>query len=239
MRTVPIFIVGAAVVVLALGAQSKRSNRPQGKPGVFDYYVLSLSWSPQHCAGPSGTRDSQQCGEGKRFGFVVHGLWPQYERGFPDSCAAGSQVAPSIVTRLLPLMPSGRLIQHEWDKHGTCSGLSQASYFETIEKTFARLKVPDDYKTPLKQVMVKPGYDPQQIRRRQSGLLRSIRQGAVRRPISQRGARVPYEGFEAAAVFHRCPRFLRYGRDHHAARALKRAHTGSTTWSGQSRRMLS
>jgi ribonuclease T2 len=156
MRAISIFIVGAAIVALALGAQSKRSKRPQGKPGVFDYYVLSLSWSPQHCAGSSGARDSQQCGEGKRFGFVVHGLWPQYERGFPDSCAAGSQVAPGIVTRLLPLMPSGRLIQHEWDKHGTCSGLSQASYFETIAKTFAGLKVPDDYKTPIRQVMVKP-----------------------------------------------------------------------------------
>jgi ribonuclease T2 len=156
MRTIPIFIVGAAVVVLAFGAQSKRSNRPQGKPGVFDYYVLSLSWSPQHCADPGGKRDIEQCGNGKRYGFVVHGLWPQYERGFPDSCAAGSQVAPGIVTRLLPLMPSSRLIQHEWDKHGTCSGLSQVGYFETIEKTFAGLRVPDDFKTPLKQVMVKP-----------------------------------------------------------------------------------
>ena len=153
-------IAGVAVCAVALagmaGAQSRNRQAPRGKPGEFDYYVLSLSWSPEHCAGPAGKGDTQQCGEGKRFGFVVHGLWPQYERGYPQDCAAGPRVSPDIVKRMLAIMPSERLIQHEWSKHGTCSGMNQADYFQTIEEVFRGLTVPDDYKAPVKQVYVNP-----------------------------------------------------------------------------------
>jgi ribonuclease T2 len=124
----------------------------QHTPGRFDYYVLSLSWSPEYCAGPAAARNSEQCGEGRRYGFVVHGLWPQYERGWPQDCAAANPVDAAIVARMLPLMPAEGLIQHQWRKHGTCSGLDAASYFEWTEKAFRRFQIPADFRQPLKQV---------------------------------------------------------------------------------------
>jgi ribonuclease T2 len=77
---------------------------------------------------------------------VVHGLWPQYENGFPEFC---QQPAPrlnrNIVSSMLDLMPAPRLIFHEWDRHGTCSGLSPTAYFETVRKARAVVKIPEAY----------------------------------------------------------------------------------------------
>lgn len=148
--------VGLATSFAADTRSRKRANASADKPGQFDYYLLSLSWSPEYCAGPNGGRDRQQCGEQRRFGFVVHGLWPQYERGYPDACGSPSQVPQSIVSAMLPLMPSPRLIQHEWEKHGTCSGLDVNGYFKLIQTAFANVQVPADFKSPIKQVEVAP-----------------------------------------------------------------------------------
>src|SRR5215475_5720069 len=114
-----------AIVALA---QDRRQDRRQGEPGQFDYYVLALSWSPSFCEAqreraPARGPD-RQCG-GRPFSFVVHGLWPQYERGFPSYCQVPApRLNRAIVSGMLDLMPSPRLIFHEWDQHGTCSGLS-------------------------------------------------------------------------------------------------------------------
>jgi ribonuclease T2 len=130
--------------VVALGQE-----RRQGEPGQFDYYVLALSWSPSYCEaaqsrGPGRTPD-QQC-SGRPFAFVVHGLWPQYERGFPSYCQVPApRLNRSIVGSMLDLMPSPRLIFHEWDQHGTCSGLSPQGYFETVRKARATVKIPSEY----------------------------------------------------------------------------------------------
>jgi len=119
-------------------------------PGRFDYYVLSLSWSPQHCAtrGRQVRSDDPQCGDGVAFGFVVHGLWPQYEKGYPESCLVAKAVDASLVKRLLRIIPSPRLIQHEWQKHGTCSGLSTEDYFARAEVLFSDLRIPSRYGAP-------------------------------------------------------------------------------------------
>ena len=86
-----------------------------------------------------------QCG-GRPFSFVVHGLWPQYERGFPNYCERPApRLDRNIVSSMLDLMPAPGLIFSEWDKHGTCSGLSARSYFETIRKARAAVKIPDQF----------------------------------------------------------------------------------------------
>jgi ribonuclease T2 len=126
-----------------------------GSAGVFDYYLLSLSWSPEYCAGPGSKGDSQQCGQGRRFGFVVHGLWPQYERGYPTGCGEPSPVPNEVIQRMLPLMPSARLIEHEWNKHGTCSGLPQAAYFMAVERARAVLSIPQAFEQPLGNVEIR------------------------------------------------------------------------------------
>ena len=73
-----------AVLGMIIGVAHAQDRR-QNPPGQFDYYVLSLSWSPSFCETATGNARRQQCGA-RPFSFVVHGLWPQYERGFPESC---------------------------------------------------------------------------------------------------------------------------------------------------------
>jgi ribonuclease T2 len=98
----------------------------------------------------------QQC-DGRPFSFVMHELWPQYERGFPSFCQVPApRLDRAIVGSMLDLMPSPRLIFHEWDRHGTCSGLSAQAYFETVRKARAVVKIPADYLEPDKPITVTP-----------------------------------------------------------------------------------
>ncbi|MGZ8159640.1 MAG: ribonuclease T2 family protein [Methylobacter sp.] len=121
-----------------------------GQPGKFDYYLLTLSWSPEYCA--KAKHDKLQCGEGKHYGFVVHGLWPQYNKGYPDSCSTTPAVPETVVQQVLPIMPSESLIQHEWEKHGTCSGKTAGEYFGLIENTFHTIKIPAALTNPKQAV---------------------------------------------------------------------------------------
>jgi ribonuclease T2 len=122
----------------------------QNAPGEFDFYVLSLSWSPSFCEtaserGNNSRSEQIQCGS-RPFSFVVHGLWPQYEKGFPEDCLHPSpRLDHNIVSSMLDLMPAPGLIFSEWDKHGTCSGLQARSYFDTIRKARAAVKIPEEY----------------------------------------------------------------------------------------------
>jgi ribonuclease T2 len=142
-----------ALSVAALRAQDARQNQP----GEFDFYVLSLSWSPSFCdaAGDRANRQAE-CGE-RPYSFVVHGFWPQYEKGFPEYC---QQPAPrldrNIVSSMLDLMPAPRLIFHEWDRHGTCSGLPPRAYFETIRKARAVVKIPPEFLDIKSELTVTP-----------------------------------------------------------------------------------
>jgi len=150
-----------AMLVLALlgvAQDPALAQRGRGEPGRFDYYVLSLSWSPSFCETPAGAGQQEQCGGARPFAFVVHGLWPQYERGFPQNC----QVPPPrldrrIVEEMLDLMPARRLVYHEWDTHGTCSGLDQRAYFDTIRKARTLVKTPPRFEHPQQPLTVAPG----------------------------------------------------------------------------------
>ena len=128
--------------------------------GDFDYYALVLSWSPTHCASDEGAGDDMQCNrnDGKRYSFIVHGLWPQYQRGYPENCMrTGSSFIPEqIIDRMLDVMPSKKLIIHEYRKHGTCSGLAPFAYFEFIRKKFSEIKIPDRFVNPFESQFVAP-----------------------------------------------------------------------------------
>ena len=136
-----------AAGLASLAGEAKAQDKRQNAPGEFDFYVLSLSWSPSFCeeAAERGGRSQIQCG-GRPYAFVVHGLWPQYENGFPEYCQRPApRLNRSIVSSMLDLMPAPGLIFNEWDKHGTCSGLADRSYFETIRKARAAIKIPAEY----------------------------------------------------------------------------------------------
>ena len=148
--TISRFLVSLVVLMLSCTGLVSAQDRRQNAPGEFDFYVLSLSWSPSFCEaaserGNNGRGAQAQCG-GRPFSFVVHGLWPQYERGFPEYCERPSpRLARGIMTSMLDLMPAPGLIYNEWDKHGTCSGLGERAYFETIRKARAAVKIPDEF----------------------------------------------------------------------------------------------
>ena len=96
----------------------------QDRAGEFDYYVLALSWSPSWCATQGRGRDEPQCEPRRRTGFVVHGLWPQYERGWPDHCATDERDPSRRESQAMAdVMGSGGLAWYQWQKHGRCSGL--------------------------------------------------------------------------------------------------------------------
>jgi ribonuclease T2 len=142
-----------AVVALADDASAKR-------PGQFDFYVLALSWSPSYCESARqrapGRKPSLQC-SGRPFAFVVHGLWPQYTQGFPSYCQVPApRVDAKLVSGMLDLMPSRSLIFHEWNRHGTCSGLGVQSYFETLRKAREAVTIPAAYRDPTEALTVSP-----------------------------------------------------------------------------------
>jgi ribonuclease T2 len=112
--------------------------------GDFDFYALAMSWSPDFCAGRGGN-DSEQCGPGRNHGFVLHGLWPQYQKGFPQYCS--SVPFPSQLKREFPgLFPNDRLYAHEWRRHGTCSGLSPREYLAAAQKLKRAAPLPPRYR---------------------------------------------------------------------------------------------
>ena len=139
--------------------QYRSQNSAQNEPGRFDFYILSLSWSPSYCeASREQNRrpDQAQCGP-RPYSFVVHGLWPQRERDFPAFCQVPSpRLSRDIVNDMLELMPSPRLVYHEWDRHGTCSGLSQDAFFAQVRKARAAVKIPDRFVAITAPLMVTP-----------------------------------------------------------------------------------
>jgi ribonuclease T2 len=148
MRFISRLLIVPGLLALTAG-NAPAQDRRQNTPGEFDFYVLSLSWSPSFCEAASergnNGRQQAQCG-GRPFSFVVHGLWPQYERGFPDYCQRPApRLDRNIMTSMLDLMPAPGLIFNEWDKHGTCSGLAPRAYFETVRKARAAIKIPAEF----------------------------------------------------------------------------------------------
>jgi ribonuclease T2 len=129
--------------------------------GEFDYYALVMSWSPTYCADQSGGDYDPQCDrtDGRRYAFVLHGLWPQYERGFPGNCRTRRKpfVPQPLIDAMLDIMPSPRLVIHEYRKHGTCSGLEPAGYYELARRLFKSIKIPERYVNPFEAQFVAPG----------------------------------------------------------------------------------
>jgi len=143
------FAAAAALVTALLLAPWEAAAQRKAEPGDFDHYVLALSWSPAFCARDDRPAASDQCGAGKRFGWVVHGLWPQSAEGsHPRACAAARGVPRAVVDQTLPIMPDTGLILHQWRAHGTCSGLDAADYFATLRNAHARVKVPPALAAP-------------------------------------------------------------------------------------------
>ena len=146
----------SALLLVLLGAAAGFSKHhgsrqaAQGTPGVFDYYLLTLSWSPEFCHSHA---DKPECQSGHH-GFVVHGLWPQYVDGYPEHCSTAPGLANA--EQMADIMPDTGLVEHEWSTHGTCSGLSAEEYFKVLRQAFASIKLPEKFASPREKFSTAP-----------------------------------------------------------------------------------
>ena len=128
----------AATLCAALLAAAPARADPEG----FDYWVLSLSWSPNWCALEGRAAGSPQCAEGAGFGWVLHGLWPQYEEGWPDWCRTRWPDPSSAQTAAMAdVMGSAGAAWHQWGKHGSCSGVSAEEYFSLSREAYEAVAI--------------------------------------------------------------------------------------------------
>ncbi|MBS0438580.1 MAG: ribonuclease T2 [Proteobacteria bacterium] len=147
-----LFALSVATLAFARGHGHRSSN---DRAGNFDYWLMSLSWSPSYCL--THPDDETQCRR-RGYGFVLHGLWPQNRKGFgPEHCATIATPEETTIQRALAFMPSRRLIAHEWETHGACTGLDPAGYFELADRAFASVKFPQALTTPRKPPAMSAG----------------------------------------------------------------------------------
>ncbi|MGH8040873.1 MAG: ribonuclease T2 family protein [Rudaea sp.] len=139
-------VLALCVIATVALARGHGHRTAAGATGQFDYYLMSLSWSPSYCATHPG--DQRQCRH-KGYGFVLHGLWPQGRNGLgPENCRTDAIPDDAVIQRALAFMPSQHLIEHEWQTHGSCSGLDPAEYFGLADRAFASVKIPPALTTP-------------------------------------------------------------------------------------------
>jgi ribonuclease T2 len=151
-----LLLLAFACSLIATSFAKHRKNNPTSQ-ATFDYYLLTMSWAPEFCATNPKGKSSSECDPKRHLGFVVHGLWPQNNTGaYPQECSTAQPVSQAIVQQMMPIMPDSGLIQHEWAKHGTCSGLSVQDYFDSIQKAFGNVKVPDEYRAPADMIKDSP-----------------------------------------------------------------------------------
>ncbi len=135
----------ALLILLACAALAGAASpaRADGdRAGRFDYYVLSLSWSPTWCALEGEARNSPQCD--RELGWVLHGLWPQYHRGYPEYCETSTRPPSRQETAAMAdIMGTPGLAWYQWKKHGACAGLPAQDYFALARRAFESVTRPE------------------------------------------------------------------------------------------------
>ena len=125
---------------LALGSPALADGE---KAGDFDYYVMALSWSANWCALEGDSRDDPQCDSGRGVTWVVHGLWPQYESGWPAYCRTVQRDPTRGETAAMADVFGGAgSAFYQWKKHGRCAGLPAADYYDTARKALGSITLP-------------------------------------------------------------------------------------------------
>ncbi|WP_420391269.1 ribonuclease T2 family protein [Acuticoccus sp.] len=136
-----------------------------------DHYVLALSWSPTYCETADPRRDRLQCDPEADRGFIVHGLWPNRGEDAPAFCPSrAADPSDALVASMLDIMPSRGLVRHQWEKHGTCSGLDADAYFRTVRAAFDSVRIPGGLAAPTDDFDVQPGVLREAFRRANPGL---------------------------------------------------------------------
>lgn len=113
------------------------------RAGDFDYYVMSLSWSSAWCDLEGDARDDPQCDPGRGLTFVLHGLWPQYEVGWPSWCRTAQRDPTRAETAAMAdIMGGSGLAFYQWKKHGRCAGLAAPDYYALARQASDSIAIP-------------------------------------------------------------------------------------------------
>ena len=128
------------VAALCLGSPAFAEGE---KAGDFDYYVMALSWSANWCAQTGDDRDDPQCDAGRGVTWVVHGLWPQYEDGYPSYCRTVERDPSRGQTAdMADVFGGAGSAFYQWKKHGRCAGLSASAYYDTARQAMGSITLP-------------------------------------------------------------------------------------------------
>lgn len=138
----------SALCALAMGIMfcvpPTTSSAEGERPGAFDYYVLALSWTPSWCAAEGDARSAPECETGQGRGFSLHGLWPQYDAGWPAFCPTSKQPpSRSETAAMTDIMGSAGLAWYQWRKHGACSGLDGTGYLAQARAAYDSITRPE------------------------------------------------------------------------------------------------
>ena len=143
-----------ALAILAAGASAQ--GLPQAAPSPFDYYVMTLSWSPGFCDLGGDRKSPGQCAAGSGNGFVVHGLWPDNRNGpNPEGCGDGYPSSAELSTAR-GLYPTTGLARYEYRKHGSCAGLTPREYFATVRYVRDNINIPPILEAPHERQRLSP-----------------------------------------------------------------------------------
>jgi ribonuclease T2 len=149
-------LIGAALALALTTSVSAQPKESRGAPaGQFDFYVLALSWSPGFCEASGDIKGRTQCEAGAKLGFVVHGLWPQFESGYPSFCEPGGRFVPrEALQDAAGLFPDEGLARHQWRKHGSCTGDSPSGYFRAVARARELVRAPERLNAPETETRV-------------------------------------------------------------------------------------
>jgi len=158
--TAPRAVLLAAALWLATAAAALAGPTPADLVATapFDYYVLTLSWSPGFCDTGGANKAPQQCDVGSGAGFVIHGLWPDSAYGRdPSACGLSPNYIASTALALgQRVYPSRGLALHEWREHGTCTGLDATHYFRAVQYARDEFAIPPAFVSPRTRFSVSP-----------------------------------------------------------------------------------
>ena len=143
---------------LALATVFSASAPAEDRAGDFDYYVAVFSWNATWCALEGDARDAPQCDPREDIGFVLHGLWPQFERGgWPEFCRTSARdPRRSETAEMEDVFGSRGLAWYQWKKHGRCSGLDPADYFGLAREVWGGVTRPPVLRQLEKDVRIDP-----------------------------------------------------------------------------------
>jgi ribonuclease T2 len=159
LRLVTRFAALALLAVLSpLSAFAQGARESRGGPaGDFDFYVLALTWSPGFCELEGARKRREQCEPGQNLGFTVHGLWPQFERGYPTECGpSGRSPSRAALEEARGVFPDEGLARHEWRRHGTCSGQSPSEFFRDVRRARELVRIPETFRSTPRGTAMTP-----------------------------------------------------------------------------------